>query len=114
MLLGGERLSARTVLWAAGVRRGRPGDHLQSLRDRGVLLLAGPFRDQPDASLRGLDRLRQYYNHPGFLDSMVDATLSALAFALGAATTLLAPAPAVTPTARSLPRWAAGTTATST
>jgi len=28
--------------------------HLESLRDRGVLLLAGPFRDQPDASLRGL------------------------------------------------------------
>jgi uncharacterized protein YciI len=28
--------------------------HLQSLRDRGVLLLAGPFRDQPDVSLRGL------------------------------------------------------------
>ena len=28
--------------------------HLQSLRDRGALLLAGPFRDQPDESLRGL------------------------------------------------------------
>ena len=28
--------------------------HLESLRDRGVLLLAGPFRDQPDESLRGL------------------------------------------------------------
>jgi uncharacterized protein YciI len=27
--------------------------HLQSLRDRGVLLLSGPFEDQPDESLRG-------------------------------------------------------------
>jgi uncharacterized protein YciI len=28
--------------------------HLQELRKRGVLLLAGPFDDQPDESLRGL------------------------------------------------------------
>lgn len=28
--------------------------HLQSLRERGVLLLSGPFDDQPDESLRGL------------------------------------------------------------
>ncbi len=28
--------------------------HLPSLRDRGVLLLAGPIRDQSDESLRGL------------------------------------------------------------
>jgi uncharacterized protein YciI len=28
--------------------------HLTSLHERGVLLLSGPFRDQPDESLRGL------------------------------------------------------------
>ncbi len=28
--------------------------HLASLSERGVLLLAGPFSDQPDESLRGL------------------------------------------------------------
>jgi uncharacterized protein len=28
--------------------------HLAELRERGVLLLAGPFDDQPDESLRGL------------------------------------------------------------
>ncbi|HEX9597935.1 MAG TPA: YciI family protein [Gaiellaceae bacterium] len=28
--------------------------HLQAMRERGVLLLAGPFDDQPDESLRGL------------------------------------------------------------
>jgi uncharacterized protein YciI len=28
--------------------------HLADLRERGVLLLAGPFDDQPDESLRGL------------------------------------------------------------
>jgi uncharacterized protein YciI len=28
--------------------------HLQELRERGVLLLSGPFSDQPDESLRGL------------------------------------------------------------
>jgi hypothetical protein len=28
--------------------------HLQELRERGVLLLSGPFGDQPDESLRGL------------------------------------------------------------
>ena len=28
--------------------------HLASLRERGVLLLAGPFGDRPDESLRGL------------------------------------------------------------
>ena len=28
--------------------------HLAELRERGVLLLAGPFGDQPDESLRGL------------------------------------------------------------
>jgi len=29
-------------------------DHLARLRKRGLLLLAGPFSDQPDESLRGL------------------------------------------------------------
>ena len=28
--------------------------HLQSMHDRGALLLSGPFSDQPDESLRGL------------------------------------------------------------
>lgn len=28
--------------------------HLGAMRDRGALLVAGPFRDQPDETLRGL------------------------------------------------------------
>jgi ferrochelatase len=39
--------------------------------------LAAAFAEVPDAPR--IDRLRHYFNHPGFIESMVDATLSALA-----------------------------------
>ena len=39
--------------------------------------LAAAVAEVPDAPR--IDRLRHYFNHPGFIESMVDATLSALA-----------------------------------
>ncbi len=70
---------------ADGRRRHHPGGLLRHQRLLVVLQLPavprGPRRGRgrPSPDAPRLDRLRQYFNHPGFVEPVVDATLAALA-----------------------------------
>lgn len=48
LLIGGERLAARTVIWAAGVQASQAGSWLQAPTDRAGRVMVGPDLTVPD------------------------------------------------------------------